>query len=52
MFAKRYGEEELLNCLEHNEKNGVVYHREGIVGDYDGFDEVEKLIGFIQSGKV
>ena len=50
LFAKRYGEDVLLNCLERNEKNGVVYHREGIVGDYDDFDNVEKLIGFILSG--
>ena len=50
LFAKRYGEDVLLNCLERNEKNGVVYHREGIVGDYDDFDVAEKLIGFILSG--
>ncbi|MDO5520637.1 MAG: DUF3795 domain-containing protein [bacterium] len=51
VFAKRYGIEELLNCLERNEKNGVVYHREGIVGDYDQFDSVEELIQFIKTGK-
>lgn len=50
LFAKRYGEDVLLNCLERNEKNGVVYHREGIVGDYDDFGDAEKLIGFILSG--
>ena len=51
MFAKRYGVETLLNCLEENEKNGVIYHRQGIVGDYDDFDDVEALIHFIQTGK-
>lgn len=51
LFAKRYGEEELLNCLERNEKNGVVYHREGITGDYDDFADVETLIAFIKEGK-
>lgn len=51
MFAKRYGVETLLNCLEENEKNGVIYHRRGIVGDYDDFDDVEALIHFIQTGK-
>ena len=51
MFIRRYGEEKLLSCLERNEKNGVVYHREGIVGDYDGFGEPEKLIEFILTGK-
>lgn len=51
LFAKRYGIEKLLNCLEENEKNGVIYHRHGIVGDYDNFDNVEELIHFIQTGK-
>ena len=50
LFAKRYGMEELLDCLERNEKQGVVYHREGIVGDYDEFDDAEELISFIKTG--
>ena len=51
LFIKMYGIETLLNCLEENEKRGVVYHREGINGDYDDFDDVEKLMEFIKSGK-
>lgn len=51
LFAKRYGEEALLDCLERNEKNGVVYHREGIVGDYDEFDDPEALIAFLKNEK-
>ena len=51
LFAKRYGEAALLDCLERNEKQGIVYHRQGIVGDYDDFDDVEKLIDFIRTGK-
>ena len=31
LFVKKYGEEKLLDCLERNEKNGVVYHREDIL---------------------
>lgn len=50
LFAKAYGEEELLNCLERNEKNGIIYHREGINGDYDTFDNIDELITFIKSG--
>ena len=50
-FIKRYGEKELLDCLERNEKAGIVYHRQGIVGDYDDFDDTEKLISFIKNGK-
>ncbi|HPE38725.1 MAG TPA: DUF3795 domain-containing protein [Bacillota bacterium] len=49
-FIKRYGEDKLLDCLERNEQNGVVYHREGIIGDYDNFDDVESLIKFIMTG--
>jgi len=51
VFAKRYGVDALLDCLERNEKAGIVYHREGIVGDYDGFDDIESLISFIKSGR-
>ena len=50
-FVRRYGEKELLDCLERNEKMGVVYHREGFVGDYDDFSDMEELIAFIKSGK-
>ena len=50
-FVKRYGIETLLYRLEENEKNGIVYHRQGLVGDYDDFDNVEELISFIQTGK-
>lgn len=51
MFAKRYGIETLLDCLERNEKNGIVYHREGFCGDYDEFEDVEELIDFIKNGR-
>ena len=49
-FVKRYGLEELLNRLERNERNGIVYHREGINGDYDDFEDLEELIDFIRTG--
>ena len=51
LLVKRYGEADLLDCLERNEKNGVVYHRQGVTGDYDDFDDVEELIRFIRTGK-
>ena len=50
LFVKRYGEKQLLDCLEANEKAGAIYHREGINGDYDNFEDVEKLIEFIRTG--
>jgi len=49
-FSRRYGEDHLLDCLERNEKNGVIYHRDGINGDYDDFDDVETLIEYIRTG--
>ena len=51
LVAKEYGEQYLLDCLQKNERNGVIYHREGISGDYDDFDDVEKLVSFIKTGK-
>ena len=51
LFIKRCGVEELLNCLERNEKNGIIYHRNGKNGDYDEFDDVNELINFIKTGK-
>ena len=49
-FARRYGEDHLLDCLDRNEKNGVIYHRDGLNGDYDDFDGVEALIEYIKNG--
>lgn len=51
VFVKRYGEEYLLECLEKNERKGIVYHRNGINGDYDNFNDVEELINFIKTGE-
>lgn len=51
LFIKRYGKDKLLDCLERNEKKGITYHREGINGDYDDFDDVEQLISFIMTGE-
>lgn len=51
LFIRRYGIDDLITCLERNEKAGVVYHREGNTGDYDYFDDVEKCIEFIKTGQ-
>lgn len=50
MFMKKYGKDKLLDCLEENEKKGIVYHRNGFNGDYDDFDDVDQLIHFILTG--
>lgn len=51
LFRRRYGEQRLLDCLEANESAGVVYHRSGITGDYDDFDNVEQLMELIVTGR-
>lgn len=51
LFAKKYGEEALLDCLERNERNGIVYHRQGITGDYDDFEDIGMLMEFIKTGR-
>ena len=48
---RRYGEEELIKYLKINEERGIVYHRTGITGDYDEFDDIEELIDFISTKK-
>lgn len=50
-FARRYGEAELMDCLERNERAGLVYHREGFTGDYDGIEDLETLFSLIRTGK-
>lgn len=52
LFIKKYGEEKLLDCLERNELQGMVYHYPGgHVGDYDQYDTVEDIIHVILHGK-
>ena len=51
LFIKKYGMDRLLDCLEENERKGIAYHREGIIGDYDDFSNVERLIEFIMTGE-
>lgn len=51
LFVRRYGLEHLLACLKRNEERGIVYHRQGIWGDYDDFNNPEKLLHFIETGR-
>ena len=50
-FIRQYGREKLLDCLEENEKRGVVYHRQGITGDYEECSSLPKLFRLIESGQ-
>ncbi len=50
-FAGLYGVKALLDCLEANEKRGVVYHRQGIIGDYDECSSIAELFRLIETGE-
>jgi len=51
-FIAQHGEAKFLDCLERNEKAGIVYHYQGqLTGDYDKFQTEEEIIGFILYGK-
>lgn len=50
-FIRQYGREKLLDCLEENEKRGVVYHRQGITGDYDECSSLTELFRLIETRK-
>lgn len=40
-FARNHGTDALLDCLERGEKAGLLYHRQGLTGDYDLETEAE-----------
>ena len=44
-FIKQNGDEKMMDCLEQNEKKGIVYHYTGqLVGDYDKCDTVDAVM--------
>lgn len=40
-----------LPTPENTGKETIVYCREGIMGDYDDFDDLKTLLNFIMTGK-
>jgi len=53
LFIKEHGEERLLECLERNEKNGIVYHYPNqIIGDYDKCKTADEVMDMIMNGKI
>lgn len=48
-FIKKNGENMMMDCLERNEKRGIVYHYPGqLVGDYDKCETVENVIKILE----
>ncbi|MDO5110679.1 MAG: DUF3795 domain-containing protein [Clostridia bacterium] len=47
-FIQRYGLEAFMDRLEENEKKGVVYHRAGVVGDYDDCQNAQEVIAMLK----
>jgi hypothetical protein len=51
-FIKEYGEEFFLECIERNEKDGIVYHYpNSITGDYDKYETEEEIVNMILKGE-
>jgi len=51
-FVKKNGEDLFLECLEKNEKDGIVYHYPGsLSGDYDKFETIEEIVDMIKNGR-
>ena len=51
-YIKQNGEEKIMNCLEQNEENGVVYHYPGqLIGDYDKCSTVDDVIKMLEGAK-
>jgi hypothetical protein len=51
-FIKQYGTQKLMECLDRNEKAGIIYHYEGqIIGDYDVLITEESIINMLLYGK-
>lgn len=50
-FIRKHGMARLLTCLEANEVRGIVYHRQGITGDYDGIEDPARLERLLLTGK-
>ncbi len=40
---KEDGIQKFIGYLEQNEKDGIVYHKSGVMGDYNLFNEKEVL---------
>jgi len=51
-FIGVYGEEKILDCLEENERQGIRYHGDNNVGDYDKLTTKEEIFNLILNSKV
>jgi len=51
-FIRERGPEELMDCLESNERAGLVYHYQGqLIGDYDVPGTVEGIKCLVRRGQ-
>jgi len=51
-FIKLNGEEKMMDCLDRNEKDGIVYHYPGkYEGDYDKCKTVDEVIEMLEGAK-
>jgi len=45
------GAEKLAEYVLNNEKRGILYHRSGFSGDYDGLPDEEAVLRLLRSGR-
>lgn len=51
-LIEEYGEKQILDCMERNENNGIVYHySDSHLGDYDMCKSKEELRDLVICGK-
>lgn len=50
-FAREYGIDRLLDCLERNEQAGIIYHHPGgLTGDYD-LENEQEILDLLEHGR-
>lgn len=50
-YLRLHGSSALQDHLMRNAESGVVYHRTGVIGDYDAFTDEAALLRFIDGQK-
>ncbi len=48
LYARRHGTDALVDRLAALQQAGLVYHRCGVMGDYDDFADANALLAFLE----
>jgi len=51
-YIQQNGDEKMMNCLERNEKKGIVYHYQGQhIGDYDKCSTIDEVMEMLEGAE-